>query len=145
MPGVVGTWLNVLWVGPLMALGFMVLLHAMTRLARREWIAAALFCAMMTFGLCVRDGVTEPFGIVAFLLQTVVMTVVMLRFGLLATAALFALGHLAILYPITGFSGPWWAGGRMTLLATIVVVAAYGAWCCARRPVSGRVDRAHQP
>ncbi len=67
-----------------------------------------------------------------------VTAVVMLRFGVLATVTTFSLGFLGIVYPITGFSGAWWAGGKMTLLATIVVVAAYGAWCCARRPVPER-------
>ncbi len=138
VPGVAGVWLSSLTGSIHMPLGFMLLLFAMTRVLRKEWLAATLFCALMTFGACLRDGATEPFQVVALLLPWVVAVVVMLRFGVLPTVALFSLAHLGILYPVTGFSGAWWAGGRMTLLATIVVVAAYGAWCCARRPAPTR-------
>ena len=114
----------------------MVLLLAITRVVRKEWIAAILFCGIMTFGFYVRG--ETPFELLGYLLRMVVVAAVMLRFGVFATAVCMSLFQLAIAYPITGFSGPWWAGGRMTLLATIVVVAAYGAWCCARRPVPER-------
>ena len=136
--GVVGTWPMALCVGTLMALGFMILLLAITRLVCSEWIAATLYCGIIGFGVAIRDGLTEPFTIVAVLLPPVVSAVVMLRFGVLAAVTFFSLFHLALLYPVTGFSGPWYSGGRMTLMATVVLVAAYGAWCCARRPEQER-------
>ena len=73
-------------------------------------------------------------------LVPIVMTVVLLRFGLLASAAMLTLGHLGLLYPVTQFSGAWYTGGVPVLVSTIVLVAAYGAWTCAGHPA---LDPAH--
>jgi protein-S-isoprenylcysteine O-methyltransferase Ste14 len=57
----------------------------------------------------------------------------LLRFGLLASATMLVLGHLGLLYPVTQFSGAWYAGGAPVLMSTVVLVAGYWAWTCARR------------
>jgi len=133
VPEVIATWPAALFTGILMVLGFMLMLFAITRVVRNEWVGAAIYCATLAFGVAVRDGVSEPFAIVAVLIPPVITAVVMLRFGLLAGATLFSLLHLGLLYPVTGFSGARYAGGRMILMATVVLVAAYGARCCARQ------------
>lgn len=133
MPGVVFVWPFVLAVGTLMALGFAVLTFSLIMVVRSELVGGLLFSFVMVFGLSVRDSLTEPALVFVTCLPVGIMTVMLLRFGLLASATMLTLGHLGLLYPVTHFSGAWYAGGAPVLMSTIVLVAACGAWTCARR------------
>jgi serine/threonine-protein kinase len=118
--------------GLLLAFGFAVFLYGVTRLVRHKLLGGLLVATIMTFGLALRDQITHPGILVGLAVSCLAYVLVMLHFGLAATAAAMALANLIILYPTTTWGGSWITTGSTVLALTVPVVAAYGAWAATR-------------
>jgi serine/threonine-protein kinase len=129
---VLSLWPISVGLGVLQGLGFAVLTLVVIRAVRSEPLGALLVAGVMTFGLAMRDQVTDPGLLLGVLAQCLLITWLLLRHGLLAYATAIVLTNMVVMYPTTRFGGSWLATGSTALALTVPLVAAYGAWASSR-------------
>jgi len=129
---VLAMWPISLGLGTVQALGVAVLTLVAVRAVRREPLGGLLVAGLMTFGLAVRDQVSDPALLLGVLALCGLHVWVLLRAGLLAFATAVVLTNTVLMYPTTRFGEGWSATGSMALALTVPAVALYGAWVSSR-------------
>jgi hypothetical protein len=127
----------------LAGLFFLLLLRA---IVRRTWIAGAAF-ALLALPLITGGAVPTSWALTAYgLIVGLTTVVVVLRLGLLASAAAVAAQFLLIRLPITLDVGAWYFGSSALVLLLIAALATYGCIVAVALPVPfHRETKRHVP
>jgi serine/threonine-protein kinase len=105
-------------------LGIMFMLVVLTIVFRRRAFGAAAFAGIMAL-LFFLEGET-PLARATALVPAVVLTVVVLRLGVLAAVAFHATLFFCIAFPLTLDPSAWYAGTSFLALAVVVATGIYG-------------------
>jgi predicted Ser/Thr protein kinase len=109
----------------LLALVWFVLMFILRTVLRRDWLAAAvlvmLYMALKWFATPASPLLAALFTAV----QTTLLVVVMLRFGLVALIASSFVFEMLLLFPITPDFSVWYGGASLFALLSMAAVAAY--------------------
>jgi serine/threonine-protein kinase len=125
----------------LLALVWFVLMFILRAVARRDWLAAAvlvmIYMALKWFATPASPLLAALFTAV----QTTLLVVVMLRFGLLALIASSFVYELLLLSPITPDFSVWYGGASLLALLSVAAIAAFAFHSSlAGRPLFGDAD-----
>jgi serine/threonine-protein kinase len=108
--------------GIAVALGFFFLFFLLRVLLRREWLAAA---AVLLMTQLMTPGVQTILERIAFMIVVGVFLLVIIRFGVLATAAgFFAVNLLSGIFLAVDFS-VWYAGSTILVVSVFLAFTAY--------------------
>jgi serine/threonine-protein kinase len=108
-------------VGCLLIVAFRVVL-------RKVWLAAAAFVALGAFAGSVTPAGLSIAGAISLGLVALMMAIALMRFGLIAMAAVLASFQLLSRTPTTLDMSAWYAGTAIFTLAVLIAAAAYGCY-----------------
>jgi serine/threonine-protein kinase len=131
------------FVGIGLALAYVFLLVLLRVLLRREWMAVAVWMAVMSPGLLFLGEEALPVIAAFELAQTLILYMVITRFGLVAMMVAGFVLQISIDFPVTFDSSAWNAGYGYVALAIVAAIAFYAfKTSLAGRPVfaGGNLD-----
>ncbi len=105
------------------ALATLFLLFLLRVLLRREWVAALAFILVLTVSMGL--GSDSPITWIFYALKYAVVCFLLVRFGLLANTAHYAVYFILFFFPITPQLSAWYAG---TGIAGVVLILAFTAY-----------------
>ena len=128
----------------LIAFGLLFLFFLFRMLLRRDWAAAALFVLIMTVPPTLQSNAGSGSGSLLLTAATIaigfgITLFVLLRFGLLALAAMIVFANLRMSFPITTQLSAWYSGIGLTGLVLLFILAGYGFYTSlGGQPLFGR-------
>jgi predicted Ser/Thr protein kinase len=125
----------------LLALVWFVLIFILRTVLRRDWLAAAALVIVYMALKWFSTPASPLLGALFTAVQTTLLIVVMLRFGLLALIASSFVFELLLLFPITPDFSVWYGGASLFALLSVAALAAFAFHSSlAGRPLLGDAD-----
>ena len=116
-----------LLVAVLLSITGLFLMFLLRRILRLQWLAAAVFVALIVANSAEDWGSTSwVLGLIASTLIGCLIVVVLTRFGFLAYVSGVALDQIFESFPVTGRLSAWYAGSGLFALAVCLVALAWG-------------------